>query len=197
MKKFFFNNALSAKPSIVLKLLNSLSMLFYLAVLAISLSACSKDKGSGPQTTGDYYFRASLDGRKVDFHTANFQGSGDDGRFEHLVVGGYETSYPASGGPIPPSLDFEIWRLGGNITTGTYSTPAEQKMIARYAVQNPDGTLLYNTSFANDVFTLKIETISKTGIKGTFSGTVRSMAGKAISITEGSFNLPYQTIVNP
>jgi hypothetical protein len=34
-------------------------------------------------------------------------------------------------------------------------------------------------------------------VGGTFSGTVRIIAGKAISITEGSFNLPYETRVNP
>lgn len=101
MKKLRFKNALSAKLAIVSKHLTGLSMLFYLTVIAISLSACSKDKGGGPETPGDYYFRASVDGRKVEFHTANFQGSGNDGRFEHIVVGGYETSYPASGGPPP------------------------------------------------------------------------------------------------
>ncbi|BAV06449.1 hypothetical protein FLA_2468 [Filimonas lacunae] len=70
-------------------------------------------------------------------------------------------------------------------------------MIARYAVQQPDGTLLYNTANSNDVFTVKIEAISQEGIKGTFSGTVRNLAGQAISITDGSFNLPYQTLINP
>ncbi|GAA0886458.1 hypothetical protein GCM10009120_50570 [Sphingobacterium siyangense subsp. cladoniae] len=169
----------------------------FTVVISLTFSACSKDEDGGNDVSTDYYFRAAIDGRKVDFHTVNFQGGGNDNRWEHIVVGGYETSYPASGQPIPPSLDFEIWKLGGNIAEGTYSTPAEEKMIARYAVQTSDGTLLYNTSFANDVFTLKIESIGKQGIKGTFSGTVRNMAGTAISITDGSFNLPYQTIINP
>ena len=165
-------------------------------MITLSLSACKKDE-SGGVASGDYYFSAKLDGRKVVFHAVNFQGSGADARFEHIVVGGYETSYPTSGGAVPPSLDFEIWRPGGNITTGSYATPAEPKMIARYAVQKSDGTLLYNTSFANDLFTLKIESISKTGIKGTFSGTLRNRTEEPISVSEGSFNLPYETIVNP
>lgn len=167
-------------------------------IIVFCMSACSKDDGGGnSSSSGDYFFRATVGGRKVDFHTVNFQGGGNDNRWEHIVVGGYEDSYPSSGGPVPPSLDFEIWRTGGNIVPGTYTTPAEPNMIARYAVQQPDGTLLYNTSFSDDVFTVNIEAISKEGIKGSFSGTVRNMAGQAISITDGSFNLPYQTLINP
>jgi len=171
-------------------------MFLYLPIIILSLSACSKDDGGGPST--DYYFKASLNGKAINFHTVNFQGGGNDNKWEHIVIGGYETSYPTNGGPVPPSLDFEIWRTGGNITPGTYATPAEEGMIARYAVQTTNGTLLYNTSNADDVFTVKIEKISKDGgIKGTFAGTVRTMEGVSISVTEGSFNLPFETLVNP
>ncbi|WP_426328364.1 hypothetical protein [Pedobacter sp. R-06] len=196
MTTLFFKKAFSAKAVFVRKLFNcALSTLCFM-MIAICISACSKDDEGGGAVPGDYYFRAKVGTKEINFHTVNFQGSGNDDRFEHIVVGGYETSYPLSG-PVPPSLDFEIWRLGGNIGVGTYATPAENKMIARYAIQKPEGTLLYNTSFADDVFTLKIEAISKSGIRGTFSGTVRNMAGEAISITGGTFNLPYQTVINP
>lgn len=168
-----------------------------LTIVAFICSSCSKDKG-GAAPAQNYYFRANVGGRKIDFHTVNFQGGGNDNRWEQIVIGGYETSYPTtSGGQVPPSLDFEIWRLGGNIGPGTYATPAESEMIARYAVQTPDGTHLYNSSYGDDVFTVNIETISKKGIKGTFSGTVRDLNGNAISVTEGAFDLPYETIVNP
>ncbi|WPQ62051.1 hypothetical protein SIO70_27190 [Chitinophaga sancti] len=177
--------------------LKLLRAFIFSVIVSLAFSSCSKNDEDGSDSSSDYYFIAAIDGRKVNFHTVNFQGGGNDNRWEHIVVGGYETSYPTSGQPVPPSLDFEIWRLEGNITVGTYSTPVEEKMIARYAVQTSEGTLLYNTSFANDVFTLKIEAISKQGIKGTFSGTVRNMAGVAICISDGSFNLPYETIVNP
>ncbi|MDQ1165484.1 hypothetical protein [Flavobacterium sp. SORGH_AS_0622] len=71
-------------------------------------------------------------------------------------------------------------------------------MVARYAIQTPNGTILYNTRTADDIFTVKIESISKSGIKGTFSGKVRNMeSGAVINITDGSFNLPYMDIVNP
>ncbi|MFC1223350.1 hypothetical protein ACFE6N_06040 [Pedobacter sp. BG31] len=166
-----------------------------LIMIITCLSACSKKDDGVGETTGDYYLRAKVGGKAINFYKVNFQGGGNDNRFEHIVIGGHETSYPASG-PVSPSLDFEIWKIGGNITPGTYATPAEN-MIARYAIQKSDGTLLYNTSYGDDVFTVKIEAISKTGIKGTFSGTVRNLAGEAISITDGTFNLPYETIINP
>ncbi|MNT91977.1 hypothetical protein D3C72_2331680 [compost metagenome] len=71
-------------------------------------------------------------------------------------------------------------------------------MVARYAVQTKDGTILYSTRTADDIFTVKIESISKSGIKGTFSGKVRNLdSGVAIEITEGTFNLPYLDIINP
>ncbi len=175
----------------------SLVTLMLLSIAALTFSSCSKDKG-GAAPAQNYYFRANVGGKKIDFHTVNFQGGGNDDRWEQIVIGGYETSYPTTqGAQVPPSLDFEIWRLGGNIGPGTYATPAEQEMIARYAIQTKDGTQVYNTSNGDDVFTVNIETISKKGIKGTFSGTVRDINGNAISITEGVFDLPYETIVNP
>ncbi|QXU42875.1 hypothetical protein [Pedobacter sp. D749] len=196
MKTLPLKEAFFSKASIVRQHLNSALAILCFIIVSMCLSGCSKDDNGGGEPTGDYYFRAKIGEKEVNFHNVNFQGSGDDNRFEHIVVGGYESSYPLSG-PIPPSLDFEIWRLGGNIAAGTYVTPAENKMIARYAIQKTEGTLLYNTSFSDDVFTLKIEAISKSGIKGAFSGTVRNSAGEAIEITGGTFNLPYETTINP
>lgn len=169
----------------------------YLVMAACSITACSKDDGGGDSPSSKYYFKATVGGRKIDFHSVIFQGGGNDDKWEHIVVGGVETSYSTSGGPLPPSLDFEIWRLGSNIGPGAYVNPVEPNMIARYAIQHPDGSQVYNTSYSDDAFTVNIEAISKSGIKGTFSGTVRSLAGEAISITEGSFDLPYETLVNP
>lgn len=173
--------------------------LLCVCMLALFFCGCSGGDDEPEANTAEYYFKATLDGRKINFYTVNFQGGGNDNRFEQIVIGGSEAPYPTKAGELPsPSLDFEIWKLGGNITAGTYSTPAEPGMVARYAVQTPNGTILYNTRTADDVFTVKIESISKTGIKGTFSGMVRNLdTGKAIEITDGIFNLPYEDIVNP
>ncbi|MEH3112480.1 hypothetical protein [Pedobacter terrae] len=193
--KILSSKAFLTKANLIRKPLSNALAIFCFTMIAICLSSCSKNDDGGSAPTGDYYLRAKVGGKAINFYKVNFQGGGDDNRFEHIVIGGHETSYPASG-PVSPSLDFEIWKVGGNITPGTYATPGEN-MIARYAIQKSDGTLLYNTAYSDDVFTVKIEAISKTGIKGTFSGTVRSLAGEAISITEGTFNLPYETIINP
>ena len=172
--------------------------ILYVSVLAVLFSACSSDEGGSDKAESDYYFKATLDGRKIDFYTVNFQGGGNDNRFEQIVIGGYEAPFSKAGELAPPSLDFEIWKQGGDITAGTYSTPTDQEMVARYAVQTKDGTILYSTRTADDIFTVKIESISKSGIKGTFSGKVRNLdSGIAIEITEGTFNLPYLDIVNP
>jgi hypothetical protein len=190
LKSSFFKN----------KAIRLVQQLFYASAFILLFSACSSDDGGGSdENKSDYYFRASVGGRKIDFRTAKFQGGGNDDRFEMIVVGGFDGPHPTKAGEVmPPSLDFEIWRVGGNITAGTYSTPAELEMMGRYAIQTKDGTILYNTAIGDDLFTVKIESISKKGIKGTFEGTVRNVSsGETISITEGTFNLPYDEIVNP
>lgn len=164
------------------------AMLCY-ALLVFGISSCSKSDDPKPDNSG-YHFTATIGGKKVVMHNAKFQGGGNDGRWEHVVVSGSETTSVTS-----PSLDFEIWRLGGDITPGTYVTPAETGMISRYAVQLSGGTLVYNSQ--HDVFTVKIDAISKDGIKGTMTGTLRSDGGESISITDGEFNLPYDVLVNP
>lgn len=175
-----------------------LQQLVYVSILAVLFCACSSNDNGSDLNESDYYFKATLNGRKINFYNTNFQGGGNDNRFEHIIVAGFEDHYPTAAGTIPPSLDFEIWRTGGDIVAGTYSTPVEPEMVARYAIQTPDGTIVYSTNAADDVFTVKIESISKSGIRGTFSGKVRNLnSGTAIEITEGSFNLPYEDIINP
>jgi len=170
-----------------------------LTLIFLFVTGCSKKdaEGGGTEQSDDYYFKATLNGRKINYRAANFQGGGNDDRWEHIVVGGFEGPWVPGDLIGPPGLSFEIWRLGGNIGTGSYSTPAEEKMTAKYNIQTANGTIIYNTSWADDIFNLKIDEISKKGIKGSFSGTVRNEEGTAVKITEGSFNLPYEDLINP
>lgn len=109
------------------------------------------------------------------------------------MVGGYEQPLTGSGS-VSPSLDFEIWRLGGEIGTGSFSTATEKEMISRYAIQTNNGTLLYNTS--KTILIVNIEVISKeAGIKGTFAGTLANSAGETIEVKDGEFNLPYDKLI--
>ncbi|MFC0777145.1 hypothetical protein ACE01P_03440 [Flavobacterium sp. HJSW_4] len=188
MKSFSFKN----------KTARFVKQLFYISVLAVFFSACSSNDSESDNNQSEYYFKATLDGRKITYYDANFQFSGNNGRFEHIIIKGFETPYPKTPGQLAPnSLDFEIWRTGGNIPSGTYSTPTEPEMVARYAVQKKEGTTVYSTQTADDVFTVKIESISEKGIKGTFSGKVRNSSGEVVEVTEGSFNLPDSDLVNP
>jgi len=199
MKIFANNIADQIKSSILKNKLISLNeVLFCLVLAGLILSACSKKNGgsNSSQSSGEYYFRAKLNGTPKDFQTVKFQGGGNDNHWEHVVVGGYEASVTANSGALSPSLDFEIWRVGGNIGTGTYVTTTEPQMISRYAVQTGNGTMLYNTINAKDVFTVKIDAISKDGIKGAFSGTLTNSTGVSISVKDGVFNLPYDKLVN-
>ena len=182
---------------LIAKTASFVKQFLYVLVLGIVFSACSGD-GGGSDATSDYYFKATLDGRKVDFYNVKFQGGGNDNRFEQIVVGGEENPSATKPGEMArTTFDFEIWKLGGNITAGTYATPADEGMMARYSVLTPNGYTLYNTIAADDIFTVKIESISTSGIKGTFSGKVRSFdTGAAITVTEGTFNLPYNEIIN-
>lgn len=188
------------KSSILKNRLPSLNKAFFcLVLMSFIFSACSK-KNSGSnasQPSGEYYFKATLNGTPKDFHTVKFQGGGNDNRWEHIVVGGYEASVTTNSAALSPSLDFEIWKIGGNINAGTYVTTTEPQMISRYAVQTGNTTMLYNTINASGVFTVKIAAISKDGIKGTFSGNLTNSAGASLSVKEGSFNLPYDQLVNP
>lgn len=97
---------------------------FILLVLLFAVG-CSKKK-EDKTVLSNYYFRATFDGKEVKFSSANFQGNEVDGGWQHMVIGAVErtsvSSFP------PPSFDFEIWRIGGNITKDGYSTTTEPDM---------------------------------------------------------------------
>jgi len=189
------NNVLLQGSVTARKGLKNFSTILLLALTLLSFSACSNDEGGG--NTSDYYFKATVDGREINFRSAQFQGgTGTDNIWEHVVVGADETTYTGSG-PLPPSLDFEIWDVGGNITPGTYATPADDRLIVRYAIQTPEGTIVYNTSMYDSPFKVTIEAISKDGIKGKMEGTLQNEQGEPRIITNGSFNLPFEELVNP
>ena len=177
------NNVLLQGSVTARKGLKNFSTILLLALTVLSFSACSNDEGGG--NTSDYYFKATVDGREINFHSAQFQGgTGIDNIWEHVVVGADETTYTGSG-PLPPSLDFEIWDVGGNITPGTYATPADDRLIVRYAIQTPEGTIVYNTSMYDSPFKVTIEAISKDGIKGKMEGTLQNEQGEPRIITNG------------
>jgi hypothetical protein len=195
MRTLIMNNVLLQGTSTARTGLKNFSTILVLVLTVLSFSGCSNDEGGG--NTSDYYFKATVDGREINFRSAQFQGgTGDNNIWEHVVVGADETIYTGSG-PLPPSLDFEIWDVGGNVTPGTYTTPTDDRLIVRYAIQTPEGTIVYNTSMYDSPFKVTIEAISKDGIKGKMEGTLQNEQGETRIITNGSFNLPFEELVNP
>lgn len=175
---------------------SKIRQIFLAAIFLLALIGCSKG-GNDTKPSNEYYLRATVGEKKIDFHMANFQLGESNGKITYVTVGGVETS-PPSDGTLPPSgFDFSIWKLNGDITLGTYLTNIEEDMSATYFIYANKRQIFYDTISANDVFAVKIDAISKKGIKGSFSGTVRNETGEAIKVTDGYFNLPYQTIINP
>lgn len=127
---------------------------------------------------------------------ASYQLGGDKGSIEFVTIGGTESSNPTDG-VLANGFTFEIWRAGGSLNTGTYDVRTEEDMYVVYYLQSKNRTIEYDATWANDPFIVKIDAISKTNIKGSFSGTLRNELGQTISVTEGAFHLPNEVIINP
>lgn len=189
-------------------------LLFCIAIVAfLFFPGCKKGDGDTAPDPNKYYFRAKLNGVQKDFlHRAGFHGAGNDNRWEHLILIGYDEAFdPATPlEDLPLDFEIEIWNEGGNITPGTYTeagggpydteTPNDYDLDAERHVQTMDnGTRQYDASENKD-FKLVITEISKEkGIKGTFTGTIvhEDNANDIILITEGELYLPYDAVVNP
>ena len=177
----------------------SYKIIIVIGYVLLIISSCTKrDKNQEKNESGKYYLKATIDGRKLNYHMVNFQGDWNVNRFEYIVIGGREGSSINNQSTVDsPGLDFEISRPSGNISVGTYSTISEEDMVARYFIQTPAGTSLYDTNLAKDLFVVKIDAISKQGITGSFYGTLRNQSGKTINVANGDFKLPYEEIINP
>ncbi|RYE39315.1 MAG: hypothetical protein EOP48_25935 [Sphingobacteriales bacterium] len=164
----------------------------FMLILLLVLMGCAKKDDI---TTKDHYLKATINGKKINFKMASYQLGGDNGSIEFVTIGGTESSTPADGA-LANGFTFEISRAGGSLTAGTYDVRAEEDMYAVYYIQSQNGTIEYDATWANDAFIVKIDVISKTNIKGSFSGVLRNELGQTISITEGTFHLPNEVIVN-
>ncbi len=190
------------------------ALLVFSSLVLLWAASCGKtDDTPAPGSTGDYYFRAKLNGKQLDFlHSAQFQGGGNDNRWEHIIFSGYESKYDASK-PLeewPHNFNVDMWNEGGDFPSGTYTeagggphddeAPNSYDVDGEYHIQTKDhGTLQYDARETND-FTLTITEISAgKGIKGTFKGTLSNENdfSDKITVTDGEFYLPPDAIVNP
>ncbi|WP_286968313.1 hypothetical protein, partial [Flavobacterium sp. UBA4854] len=60
MKSFSFKN----------KTVHFAKQLFYVSILAILFSACSSNDNESNNNQSEYYFKATLDGRKINYYDA-------------------------------------------------------------------------------------------------------------------------------
>lgn len=194
---------------------NNKSVLLSIFVLGLlSMTSCGKNDGDSPSSgQSKYYFRAKLNGKQQDFlHGAQFQGGGNDNKWQHIIFAGYESNIDASK-PIeqwPHDFTIDMWNEGGDFPPGTYTeagggsydteAPNDYDVDGEYHIQTADnGTLQYDARETND-FTMTITGISEEkGIKGTFRGTLTNENdfSDKITVTDGEFYLPLDIIVNP
>lgn len=173
-----------------------------IAVLFV-ISGCEKDEEAAPGA--DYYFEATLNGSEKDFlHQASFQGGGNDGRWEHIVIGGYEEPIPPGEldeEDIPAAFVIDLWNEGGTFETGTHistgETPPDTPSPLDFSMDgeyHPDVTYQFDQR-DNGRFTLTItELSSETGIKATFDGII-THENEVVEVTDGKLYLPFEEVV--
>ncbi len=173
-------------------------------------TGCSKNDDGGADNK--YYFRAKVNGQQYDFlHSAQFQGGGNDNKWQHITIGGYISATDFSK-PIeesPHAFGFDLWNEGGDFQPGTYTqngggpyddeSPSSYSIDMEYHIQTADqGTIQYDARETGD-FTFEILEISKSnGIKAKFKGTIAhedDINDKKV-ITDGELYLPYEDIIN-
>lgn len=181
-------------------------------VVVFAFFGCSKDDNDGG-AGNKYYFKAKVNNEPYNFlHTAQFQGGGNDNKWQHIVIHGYVSDYD-SFKPLeesPHGFGFDLWNEGGDFPPGTYTQngggsydnedPLTYSIDMEYHIQTADqGTIQYDARETED-FTLTIIEVSKSkGVKGTFKGTISNednINDKKV-ITDGEFYLPFEELVNP
>lgn len=177
-------------------MIRSMILLMFVG-LVIGVTSCRNGNESEPQ----YYLKAKINGQQKDFlKNAKFQA--DINTWQHLVLGGDQITQSS----LDAGFDIEIWNEGGTLKTGIYTyqpngdstDPTDYSITCRYAIQQPNGTLVYNP-YDTENFTFTITELSKEkGIRGTFSGTISSLdvPGQVWTVENGEVYLPYNVMVN-
>ena len=170
--------------------LASLAM-FLLAM--IGLSACSKNGGNA---TGDKekYLTCKINGKLHEFNysvNANDKPTTDTVHF--VVVGGWEKEDMITGFGIDMHL-----KEGAKETTYTVNDASDLRLSGKYYIQNmKDGKIVSTTVYNGggvdgSDFTLTITSLTKWGVKGTFSGKLKQLGSEDfVTVTEGKFSAPY------
>jgi hypothetical protein len=170
-----------------------LACLTVLVLAIVRLSACKKNGGSAVGD-GEKYLTCKINGKLHEFNysvNANDKPATDTVHF--VVIGGWEKQDMVTGFGIDMHL-----KEGAKETTYTANDASDLLLAGKYYIQNMKdgkivGTTIYNGGdLDGSSFTLTITSLTKWGVKGTFSGKLKLLGGEEyVTVTEGKFSAPY------
>ena len=174
------------------KMKNTLNKIGLFLVLALLTVSCSKDEA--PSGDSDGFLRCKINGKLHEFnYSLSANDKPDDWNTIHFVtVGGHESKDMAS-----PGFGFQLVSdEGAKETTYVTANGEGPELVGQYYIQNVvDGKIVSTTGYRGDgsdgsSFTLNITSLTKWGVKGTFSGVLEG-GGEFLTVTEGEFSAPY------
>ncbi|MCX2584379.1 hypothetical protein [Pedobacter sp. MR22-3] len=164
-----------------------------LAMFTIGLSACKKNGGTATDD-GEKYLTCKINGKYREFNysvNANDEPATDTVHF--VVISGWEKQDKITGFGI----DMHIAE-GAKEATYVANGASGPSLAGKYYIQEmKDGKFVGTTVFnGGDLdgsnFTLTITSLTKWGVKGTFSGKLKLLGGdEIVTVTEGKFSAPY------
>ncbi|TWR26754.1 hypothetical protein FPZ42_06875 [Mucilaginibacter achroorhodeus] len=168
----------------------------FIALLAIAFcSFISCKKSSGDANGGqEIYMSCKINGTLHEFNyhvNANDKPATDTVHF--VVIGGWEKPDMVTGFGIDMQID-----KGAKEGSYVSNSAARLLLSGKYYIQQmKDGKILGTTIYnGGDVdgsnFTMTITSLTKWGVKGTFSGKLRLLTGdEYLTVTDGKFSAPY------
>lgn len=171
---------------------NTYKFIGLFALLALLCMGCSKDDSSTDNE--DVFMRCKMNGKLVEFkYRVNANDKPADWNKIHFVtLGGNEGQDMLS-----PSFGIQLLSdEGAKEMSYVVANSSGPDLKGQYYIQNVvDGKVVSSTGFVGDGsdgsnFTLNITSLTKWGVKGTFSGLLVGDAS-VIKVTEGEFSAPY------
>lgn len=162
--------------------------------MCFCISGCSKNGGEATEGDAERFLTCKINGDYREFNymvNANDKPATDTVHF--VVIGGWEKQDMITGFGINMQI-----AEGAKETTYVVNNASDLLLSGKYYIQSmKDGkivsTTIYNggSVYGSD-FTLTITSLTKWGVKGTFSGKLKRLGGEDfVTVTEGKFSAPY------
>ncbi|RNL56497.1 hypothetical protein [Pedobacter jejuensis] len=174
------------------KFRNILSLLFCIVLITVLLS-CGKDAAGEAST--DKFLKCKLNGKAYNFnYNVNANDKPSEKEIHFVTISGWEKEDMITGFGIGLVVPNE----GAKETTYSVAGSLSPELDGDYFIQNmKDGKIISTTVYSGGrssetSFTLTITSLTKWGVKGTFSGKLKLSGGNTfINVTEGEFSAPY------